>query len=126
MINLLFSMVGPLLDDSMEAGFRNYAQWTVLGERNGRLLVDAIGNAAMVGGAFNALDYLGRDPIAIGAWTADCAPVDVYPFNLAAFLAVAPPDLIVGDDGEVTEVPLTAWRELHAWGGWAAKQIPET
>lgn len=125
MIYLLFSMVGPELEEDVEAGFHAYAEWDVLARRNGRLLVAAIGNAAMVGAAFTALDYLGRDPIAIGAWTPDGAPVGAYPFDLAAFLAIAPPDLIAGEDGSVVEVPLTAWRELHRWGGWAAKQVPE-
>lgn len=126
MINLLLSIVGPELTPEVEEGFTDYAQWCVLHARNGRLLVDAIGEAADVGTVFMALNYLGRDPKVIGAWTADGELLEAYPFDLAAFLAVAPPDLVAGDDDAIVEVPLTEWREIHRWSGWAPKQLPET
>lgn len=121
-INLLFSMVGPQFSEELEAGFRAYAEWVVLNLRDERLLVDAIGDGADVAAAFNALDWLGRDPVVIGAWFEDGSPVPGYAFDLDAWLQVAPDVLSIGEDGEPVASRPGAWVEPHRWSGWASRQ----
>lgn len=120
MINLIFSMNGPRLTDEQASSFSAFAQWVVLNERNGRLLVDGIGKAEDVGGVIAMLGQLGRQPVAIGAWEEDGTPVDGYPLNEAEWLQVAP-DIVVDD---VASRP-ASFSETHQWGGWEPKLTPE-
>ena len=123
MINLIFSMNGPLLTDEQAIQFSAFAQWIVLNERNGRLLVDGIGKAEDVAGVLAMLGQLGRNPRAVGAWDTNGQPVDGYPLIVAEWCAVAP-DVVDTTDPEnpVTTRP-TAFLEIHQWGGWAPKEI---
>jgi len=73
MITFVFSMRGPTLTDQQASAFRAYAQWRVVNERSGRLLVDGIGEADNLLAALGALTAMGRDPVAIGAWQAQAA-----------------------------------------------------
>ncbi len=42
MITLIFSMLGPRLDDAQADQFSAFAQWVILNERDGRILIDTI------------------------------------------------------------------------------------
>lgn len=120
MINLLFSMVGPRMSEEAASAFSAYAQWVVLNERNGRLLVDAIGEQAAVSAAFSALNLMGRDPIVIGMWQEDGAKLDNV--NLEAWLDVAPDVLSTDEEGEAVTSRPTQWSDIHRWSGWGEKQ----
>lgn len=123
MITFVFSMLGPTLSESQASAFRAYAQWRVVNERNGRLLVDGIGEEANLVTALGALTAMGRDPIAIGAWHEDGTPVEGYTLNETAWLAVAPDDWDMTDPENPVPVRPTAWRDIHRWAGWAEKQV---
>lgn len=123
MITFVFSMLGPTLTDQQARAFRAYAQWRVVNERNGRLLVDGIGEEANLVTALGALTAMGRDPIAIGAWHEDGTPVEGYTLNETAWLAVAPDDWDMTDPENPVPVRPTAWRDIHRWAGWAEKQV---
>lgn len=125
MMNLVFSMNGPRLTDEQAGQFSAFAQWVVLNERNGRLLVDGIGKAADVAGVMGILGQMGREPVAIGAWDPDGVPVDGYSLDVAAWLEVAPDVLDMTDPDNPLAVRPTAWSEIHRWGGWAEKQVAE-
>lgn len=114
-VNLQFSMLGPRLTEAQAGAFAGIAQWTVLHEREGRLLVDGIGSKADIDRVLAMLAAAGRDPRIIGAWYVDGAPVAAYPFDLAAWLEVAP------DDADGTRP--TGYTEIHAWAGWASKEV---
>lgn len=122
MITFVFSMLGPMLTDSQASVFRTYAQWRVVNERGGRLLVDGIGEAENLLTALGALTQMGRDPIAIGAWEQDGTPVAGYALNEAAWLDVAPDDYDMSDPDNPVPVRPTAWRDIHKWAGWGDKQ----
>lgn len=124
MINLLFSMNGPRLTDEQASQFAAFAQWVVLNERNGRLLVDGIGKAEDVGGVIGILTQLGRGPVAIGAWHQDGTGVDGFALNEAAWLDVAPDEIDNSDPENPVAVRPTAFREVHQWGGWEPKVTP--
>lgn len=121
MINLIFSMNGPRLTEEQAGGFAAFAQWVVLNERNGRLLVDGIGEQANVATVMSMLTQAGRDPRIIGAWHPDGTPVEDYPLNEAEWLAVAPDEFDTSDPENPVPVRPTAFREIHGWAGWAAK-----
>lgn len=121
MINLVFSMNGPRLTDEQASSFSAFAQWVVLNERNGRLLVDGIGQAEDVAGVMAMLGQLGRAPVAIGAWHQDGAAVDGFALNESAWLDVAPDEIDNSDPDSPVAVRPTAFREIHRWGGWAPK-----
>ena len=123
MITFVFSMLGPLLTDEQASAFSAYAQWHVVNERNGRLLVDGIGEQEHLLTAVQALQAMGRDPIAIGAWHEDGTPVAGYPLNEATWLDVAPDDWDASDPEHPIPVRPTAWRDIHRWAGWAEKQV---
>ena len=118
-VNLLFSMLGPRLTDDQASSFAGLAQWTVLHEREGRLLVDGIGDKPNIDLILGALAQFGRQPRIIGAWYPDGAPIAAYPFSLDNWLDVAP-DLI---DGEGNATRPTGFSEIHGWAGWAEKQV---
>ncbi len=118
-VNLVFSMRGPRLTDAQASAFVGMAQWVVLHEREGRLLVDGIGSKADIDTVLAMLAQFGRDPRIIGAWYPDGAPVAAYPPSLEAWLEVAPDEL----DADGTPRRPTAFTEIHAWAGWAPKQI---
>ena len=118
MINLVFSMDGPLLTDEQASQFSAFAQWVVLNERNGRLLVDGIGKTEDVGGVIGILTQLGRAPVAIGAWHMDGTPVAEYPLIVAEWLDVAPDEIDNTDPENPVTVRPTAFRNIHRWGGW--------
>lgn len=124
-INLIFSMIGPALDDSTKEVFSRVAQWTVLNERNGWILVDAIGNQESVSAAFAALDYMGRDPTEIGMWNEAGEIVPGHPLNKKAWLDVAPDEIVGYEevDGELSPIFArpTEWKDIHRWAGWAEK-----
>lgn len=122
MINLIFTMNGPRLTDEQSLSFSAFAQWVVLNERNGRLLVDGIGEAESVAGVMAMLGQLGREPVAIGAWNIDGTPVDGYPLNEAEWLAVAPDIPDPADEESLAFVRPTAFAEIHSWGGWGMKE----
>lgn len=118
MINLIFTMNGPRLTDEQAGTFARFAQWVVLNERNGRLLVDGIGRAEDVAGVMAMLGQLGRNPRAIGAWRDDGSQVAEYPLIVAEWCEAAP-------DVMVDELPVrpVAFTEIHSWGGWAPKVL---
>lgn len=122
MITLIFSMLGPRLDDAQADQFSAFAQWVVLNERAGRLLVEGIGEQADIGRAIGALTAMGRDPRVIGAWHQSGARVDGFEIDHAAWCAVAP-DLVDRTDPEnpVYYRPVE-FSEVHRWAGWEPKQ----
>lgn len=122
MITLLFSMLGPRLDDSQADQFSAFAQWVVLNEREGRILVDGIGEQADIGRAIGALTAMGRAPRVIGAWNLDGTRVEGFDIDHAAWCAVAP-DLVDRTDPEnpVYYRPV-AFEETHRWAGCGPKQ----
>lgn len=122
MINLIFSMNGPRLTDEQAGQFSAFAQWVVLNERDGRLLVDGIGKAEDVAGVMAMLGQLGRNPRAVGAWNMDGTPVEDYPLIVAEWCEAAP-DLIDATDPEnpIATRP-TSFSEIHRWAGWEPKQ----
>lgn len=123
MITFVFSMLSPMLDDQQSAGFAAYAQWRVLNERNGRLLVDGIGEEASLPPVLAALTQMGRSPIAIGAWHEDGSPVDGYTLNEPAWLDVAPCDWDTTNPDNPVPVYPTKWKDIHRWAGWGEKQV---
>lgn len=120
MINLIFSMNGPRLTDEQASSFSAFAQWVVLNERSGRLLVDGIGEPENVGKVVDILEQMQRAPKIIGAWNQNGTLVDGYTINHSAW-AEAAPALIVD---EVSVWP-TQFSEIHAWGGWQPKITQE-
>lgn len=118
-VNLLFSMLGPRLTDDQAGAFAGMAQWTVLNERDGRLLVDGIGDKPNIDLVLAMLAQFGRDPRIIGAWYPDGARVAAYPFDLAAWLEVAPDE----HDAEGNAIRPVEFREIHDWAGWALKEL---
>lgn len=124
MITLTFSMLGPRLTDEQASTFLAFARWVVLNEREGRLLVDGIGQQADVERVMLMLQGAGRQPIIIGAWHEDGSPVEGYPLNEPAWLAVAPDEFDTTDPENPVPVRPTAFREIHGWAGWAAKVAP--
>lgn len=123
MITFVFSMMGPVLDEDQESAFAAYAQWRVVNERNGRLLVDGIGEADNLLTALDALTQMGRYPIAIGAWNEDGTSVPGYQLDEFAWLAVAPDDYDMADPDNPVAVRPTHWRDIHKWAGWGEKQV---
>lgn len=123
MITFVFSMDGPMLTEEQASAFRQYAEWRVIHERQGRLLVDGIGEAEDLLTALQALTAMGRAPVAIGAWHEDGTPVPGYALNEAAWLDVAPDDYDTSDPEHPVAVRPTAWRDIHRWAGWAEKQV---
>jgi hypothetical protein len=115
-INVIFSMDGPELEDAR--AFRAFGQWVLLNERNGRLLFDAVCAEHAIEMVRTHLDRLGRAPVIIAAWRKDGSPVDTYPFSLEAWLDVAPNE--IGGDGEL--IRPQAFREVYGWAGWGAKR----
>lgn len=124
-VNLLFSMEGPRLTEAQATAFSSLAQWTVLNEREGRLLVDGIGSKANIDTVLAMLAQYGRDPRIVGAWYPDGALVAAYPFDLAPWLVVAPDELDLTDPDNPIATRPTAFRETHGWAGWAPKYVPE-
>lgn len=120
MINLIFSMNGPRLNEEQSGKFSAFAQWLVLNERNGKLLVDGVGAQENVSNVIGILQQMGRAPKVIGAWNMDGALAEGYALDNAAWVEVAP-DVIVD---EVAVRP-TEFSEIHSWGGWAPKNILE-
>lgn len=122
MITLIFSMLGPRLDDAQADQFSAFAQWVVLNERDGRILVDGIGDQADITRAIGALHAMGRDPIVIGAWDQSGARVPGYEINHGAWCDVAP-DIVdnTDPDNPVASRPV-AFAEVHRWEGWGDKQ----
>lgn len=114
MITLLFSMLGPRLDDAQADQFSAFAQWVVLNERAGRILVDGLGEQTDITRAIGALTAMGRDPKIIGAWQPDGTRVDGIALDPAAWIEVAP------DIAEDTRP--TGCSEIHRWAGWEPKQ----
>lgn len=118
-VNLLFSMLGPRLTEGQASAFAGMAQWVVLHERAGRLLVDGIGSKADIDTVLAMLAQFGHDPRIIGAWYPDGAPVAAYPPSLEAWLEVAPDE----HDAEGNPRRPTAFSEIHAWAGWGPKEF---
>lgn len=123
MIAFVFSMLGPRFTEEQSGLFRDRAEWRVINMRNGRMLVDGIGEASDLGPVLDALNTMGRSPIAIGAWEMDGTPLDGYALNEAAWLEVAP-DLFDNADPE-NPVPYrpTEWSDIHGWAGWGEKRL---
>lgn len=119
MISLIFAMNGPRLTEDQAGGFAAFARWVVVNERNGRLLVDGIGEQENVERAMGLLAQLGRDPAVIGAWDIDGTMIPGYTLNEAAWLAVAP-DIPPAEEGGQPTRP-TAFAETHGWAGWAPR-----
>ena len=122
MITILFSMLGPRLDESQADQFSAFAQWVVLNERDGRLLVDGIGEQTDITRAIGALTAMGRAPRIIGAWNQDGTRVEGIALDHDAWVEVAP-DLVDRTDPEnpVYYRPV-AFEETHRWAGWGSKQ----
>ena len=108
-INLLFSILGPVLNEAESAFFQRFGQWVVLNERNGRLLVDGVGDESAIDSALAVLDAFGRAPRVIGGWRMDGSPLESHPLNETAYLDVGPEDAI-------------AFEDRHRWAGWEPKQ----
>lgn len=123
MITFVFSMNGPLLTNEQSSAFSEYAEWRVINERNGRLLVDGIGEADKLLTALQALTQMGRAPVAIGAWYEDGTPVPGYALNEPAWLDVAPDEWDMTDPDNPVAVRPTHWRDIHGWSGWGEKQV---
>lgn len=123
MINLLFSMDGPKLTAEQAQPFAAFGEWVVLNERDGRLLVDAIGDCNDIGNAMQALAAAGRNPTPIGGWKRDGSPLAYYPLNLTQWLAVAPDVWDMTDPDNPVPMRPTAFAEVHRWAGWDEKQI---
>ena len=121
MINLIFTMNGPLLTDEQSSAFSAMAQWVVLNERNGRLLVDGIGEASAVAGVMALLGQLGRSPAVVGGWHQDGTPVAEYPLIVSEWCAAAPDIIDATDPENPVAVRPTAFSEIHQWGGWEPK-----
>src|SRR5690606_1916901 len=113
MISLIFSMNGPRLTEEQASGFSAFAQWVGLNERNGRLLVDGIGEQANVDAVMSMLTQAGRQPTIIGAWNPDGTPVEDYALNEAEWLAGAPDEFETAVPGNPVPVRPTAFREIH-------------
>ena len=124
MMSLIFAMNGPRLTPEQASGFSAFAQWVVLNERNGRLLVDGIGEQSNVDQVLAMLAVAGRAPTLIGAWNEDGTQVEGYALNEAEWLAVAPDELDTTDPDNPVPVRPTAFREIHGWAGWGEKQLP--
>ena len=120
MMNLLFSMLGPRLDAEQEQVFQHFARWVVLNERNGRLLVDGIGEQSAVATVMALL--AGREPVLIGGWDIEGQPMDDYPLDEAAWLDVAPDDFDVTDPENPIAIRPTSYRQVHGWAGWGLHQ----
>lgn len=125
-VNLLISMLGPRFDEEQAQVFARIGQWVVLHERNGRMLVDAVGQRGMIQQALAMLNQAGRAPISLGAWHQDGTPVQGHPLNEAAWLEVAPDDFDMTDPENPIPTRPTQWREIHRWQGWEPKQITTT
>lgn len=123
MINLLFSMNGPRLTEAQASVFSAFGQWVVLNEREGRLLVDAVGEYPDIGDAMASLTAYGRNPTPIGGWKRNGEPLAYYPLDLDAWLAVAPDDVDASDPVTPVLTRPSVFREIHRWAGWAAKQV---
>lgn len=119
MINLLFSIAGPRLTDEQSNAFAAFGQWTVLNERVGRLFVDGIGEYQAIDNALAALTAMGRQPVTIGGWRQSGEPLARYPFNLDAYLAVAPDAYDTTDPENPVPVRPTSYTQSHAWAGWS-------
>lgn len=116
MINLVFSMLGPLLTPEQEQVFQGFARWVVLNERNGRLLVDGIGPPAAVATVMELL--ADRAPILIGGWDMGGQAVEGFPLGEVAWLDVAPDEVDETDpENPVVRRP-TQYRQTHGWAGW--------
>lgn len=122
MINLLFSMNGPRLTETQAGVFSAFGQWVVLNEREGRLLVDAVGEYPDIGDAMAALTAYGRNPTPIGGWKRNGEPLAYYPLNLTAWIAVAPDDVDASDPEALVFTRPSEFREIHRWAGLAPKQ----
>lgn len=121
-MTFVFSMLGPTLTDAQAGAFHAYAQWRVCNERNGRLLVDGIGEESNLAPVLAALQQMDRDPVAIGAWNEDGSPIPGYALNEAAWLDVAPDDIDSTDPEHPVPVRPTVWRDIHRWAGWGEKR----
>lgn len=121
MINLIFTMNGPRLTDEQAGQFSAFAQWVVLNERNGRLLVDGIGRTEDVAGVMTMLSQLGRNPRAVGAWEEDGKPVEDYPLIVAEWCEAAPDVIDSTDPENAVAMRPTGFSELHCWAGWKPK-----
>lgn len=107
-------MDGPRFGEDEASVFAAFGQWVVLHERNGRLLVDAVGEYSDIGDAMRALQAIGRHPTPIGGWKQNGDPLAYYPLDLSAWLDVAPDD----ESG----LRPTVFRDVHRWAGWGAKK----
>lgn len=124
-INLLFSMDGPRLDDDQSSAFAKFGQWVVLNERNERLYVDAVGEHDDITDAMDALAAYGRNPTVIGGWAEDGSMLPDHPLDLNAYLDVAPDDVTFDADGnESGRTRPTTYVQTHGWAGWADRVIP--
>ena len=122
MITLIFSMLGPRLDDTQASQFSAFAQWVVLNERDGRMLVDGIGAQADITRVLGALTAMGRDPRIVGAWHPSGARVDGFDIDHAAWCAVAADLIDTTDPENLVYTRPVAFAEVHRWAGWGDKQ----
>lgn len=115
-VNLEFTMLGPRLTEEQAVYFSTFAQWVVVTERRGRLLVDGIGEEADVNRALSLLTD--RDVKVVGAWSPAGDMLPGYALDRLAWLEVAPDDEAEG----ITTRP-TQYRQLHGWAGWADRRV---
>lgn len=118
MINILLAV-----DDGDLTALDGLFQRTVLNKREGRLLVDAVGEYNDIGDAMRALTAAGRNPTPIGGWKRNGEPLAYYPLNLTQWLAVAPDVWDMTDPDNPVPMRPTAFIEGHRWAGWGEKQI---
>ncbi len=103
MITIILSMLAT----NLTAGQRNAIQnrginWQVLNTRNGRILLDVIGQRDDLEWLIDQLTTAGKDPILIAAYR-DGKRVKGVPVNVAAWLDVAP------DVKDMTQPQAHAW-----------------
>lgn len=114
-INVLFSCitfnVPQHAQDVLQA---RGVEWLVLNSRNGRDLVDMIGDRNDLQWVKQRLTAAGLDPKLIMAWRPDTgAQIKNVTLDLASYLDVAPDN----PDGSRP----TSYAQTHAWAGWAAQ-----
>jgi len=123
-VNALLSILGPPLTAAQVVRLHRVGitDWVTRNRRNGRLLIDTLGDSAGLQMVNTRLTEIGRDPLVIGVWRRNGAVVGGYALNLQRWLDVAQ-DRVDGTDPEnPVLVRPTEWVEINSWQGWMPKQ----
>lgn len=104
MITILMSCLSTALTAAQRNALEARVRWVVVNTRNGRALLDVMGERDDVQWVFNQLQAAGKDPIVIAAFRTDTGErIKAVPINRAAYLAVAP------DVKDMTQPQAHAW-----------------